>query len=352
MEGVDLSRPHDQLFRTAFAHPDQARTLLRSRVLRDPRYRALALRLDWSRLERVDEGVADAADRPHTADLLFRIPCGSRAVFLHAVLEHKSGNDRLTAWQMLRYGVRLIDRLHQQLGSPPDLPLVIPLVFHHGEETWTAPLDVRELFAVPEDLTPEERDALRSLLPSWTYLLDDLSREADARIEDARDDLVARIAIEALVHLRGLDAEALPRELLRLRSLLTAVLDAPRGRLLLGMVFSYLATTAKVDTQTVHAAVRKTLPRRTTKLMLNPLEKYVQDKVDAATTKSEARGLRKGKAEGRSRGQLELLRALLQKRFGPLPDHIEERLARAKPAELKSLALRVLDATSLAELFD
>ena len=197
--------------------------------------------------------------------------------------------------------------------------------------SWTAPLDVRELFAVPEDLTPEERDALRSLLPSWTYLLDDLSREADARIEDARDDLVARIAIEALVHLRGLDAEALPRELLRLRSLLTAVLDAPRGRLLLGMVFSYLATTAKVDTQTVHAAVRKTLPRRTTKLMLNPLEKYVQDRVDEAAAKAAAKAtakaastfLRKGKAEGRGLGQLELLRALLQKRFGPLPDLID-----------------------------
>lgn len=344
MEGVDLSRPHDQLFRTAFEHPDQARTLLRSRLLRDPRYRALALRLDWPRLERVDEGVADAADRPHAADLLFRIPCGSRAVYLHVVLEHKSGNDRLTAWQMLRYGVRLIDRLHQQLGSPPDLPLVIPLVFHHGEETWTAPLDVRDLFALPDDLTTEEGAVLRSLLPSWTYLLDDLSREADARIEDARDDLVARIAIEALVHLRGLDAEALPRELLRLRSLLTAVLDAPRGRLLLGMVFSYLATTAKVDTETVHAAVRTALPRRTAKLMLNPLEKYVQDKVDEATARIEA--------QGRSRGQLELLRAQLQKRFGPLPHAVERRLARAEPTELEALALRVLDATRLTDLFD
>lgn len=337
---MDLSNPHDQLFRTAFAHPEQARTLLRSRMLRDPRYRALALRLDWSSLERVDEAVADAADRPHAADLLFRVPCGRRVVYLHVVLEHKSNNDRLTAWQMVRYGVRLIDRLHQQLGCPPDLPLVIPLVFYHGEEKWTAPLDVRDLFEVPEDFAEEEREALRSLLPSWTYVLDDLSRDADARIEDARDDLVARMAIEALTHLRGLSAAEIPRELIRLRSLLTAVLDAPRGRLMLGMVFSYLATTAKVDTETVHAEVRKALPRRTAEVMLNPLEKYVQDKVDAAAT------------EGRGLGQLEILRALLQQRFGPLPDPIEERLARAKPGELKSLALRVLDARSLADLFD
>lgn len=338
--GVDLSHPHDQLFRTAFEHPEQARTLLRSRMLRDPRYRALALRLDWSELERVDEAVADAVDRPHAADLLFRVPCGRRVVYLHVVLEHKISSDRLTAWQMVRYGVRLIDRLHQKLGCPPDLPLVIPLVFYHGEETWTAPLDVRDLFALPDDFPAEEREALRSLLTSWAYVLDDLSRDADARIEDARDDLVARMAIEALVHLRGLSSVEIQPELLRLRSLLTAVLDAPRGRLMLGMVFSYLSTTAKVDTETVHAEVRKALPRRTAEVMLNPLEKYVQDKVAEAAT------------EGRSLGQLELLRALLQKRFGPLPDHIDERLARARASELKSLALRVLDAKSLADLFD
>ncbi len=348
---MDFHRPHDALFRFAFSDPEQARTLLRSRMMRDKRYRGLARRLDWSKLERVDLAIADAADRPHAADLLFRVPFGARMVHIHVVLEHKSHPDRMVAWQVTRYGVRLIDRLHQQLGCPRDLPIVIGIVFYHGDETWTAPRDVNELFDLPTEWSDDERAALRPMLPSWTYLLDDLKPDLDERLEDVRDDLVARISLEALVRLRDPDAEQIPLALVRLRELLVAVMDAPRGKVLLGVLFSYLAATTRVDLQTVNAAVKMTLPRRTTEAMLNPLEKYIQEKCSEAETKGLSEGLSQGEAKGREVGQVELLRRQLTRRFGPLPADVMARLDRATTSDLESWALRILDATTPADVF-
>lgn len=183
--------------------------------------------------------------------------------------------------------------------------------------------------------------------------------DLDERMEHVRHDLVASLALKALARLRGLDAEAIPRELLRLRDLLTGVLEAPRRRLLLGMEFSYLAATSKVDPEVVHTAVRTTLPKRTAEVMLNPLEKYVEERVAKAVSEAvsnaeaqaEARAEARGMSRGRGAGQLELLRAQLEKRFGPIPADALERLRRATPAELETMGLRLLDAKALADVF-
>ena len=59
------------------------------------------------------------------------------------------------------------------------------------------------------------------------------------------------------------------------------------------------------------------------------------------------RGMEKGIEKGISRGQA----GLLARRFGPLPAWVEARLNTAEPAQLETWALRVLDATSLEEVF-
>ena len=76
---------------------------------------------------------------------------------------------------------------------------------------------------------------------------------------------------------------------------------------------------------------------------MNPLEKYVHERVEE--------GMAKGLTRGRSAGQIDLLRALLEKRFGALPADLATRLANSTSAELESFGLRLLDARTLAEVF-
>ena len=55
--------------------------------------------------------------------------------------------------------------------------------------------------------------------------------------------------------------------------------------------------------------------------------------------------------EGRQEGEMVLLRRLLTRRFGPLPDGEEQRLHAATVQDLERLADRVLDAQNLDEVF-
>ncbi len=57
--------------------------------------------------------------------------------------------------------------------------------------------------------------------------------------------------------------------------------------------------------------------------------------------------IRKGRAEG----QMELLVSMIEKRFGPIPPAISQRVEALKPAQLKRLALRLLDAQHIEDLF-
>ena len=63
-------------------------------------------------------------------------------------------------------------------------------------------------------------------------------------------------------------------------------------------------------------------------------------------------GRQEGREEGRQEGELTILRRLIQKRFGPIPDWAQTRLAQRSTAELEELSDRVLDAPTIQDLFE
>lgn len=63
-------------------------------------------------------------------------------------------------------------------------------------------------------------------------------------------------------------------------------------------------------------------------------------------------GMQQGRQEGRQQGEQTLLRKQLVRRFGPLDDDTEQRLQQATTDQLEQWAENLLDAQSLAEVFD
>lgn len=57
------------------------------------------------------------------------------------------------------------------------------------------------------------------------------------------------------------------------------------------------------------------------------------------------------KQEGRQEGESILLQMQLERRFGPLPSRVQERLAQAFPEQLEIWGLELLDASTLDEVF-
>ena len=67
--------------------------------------------------------------------------------------------------------------------------------------------------------------------------------------------------------------------------------------------------------------------------------------------RGEERGRADGEARGAARGRTEVLLTLLRRRFGELPSSFVARLATSTIAQLDAIALRILDAKSLDEVF-
>ena len=63
------------------------------------------------------------------------------------------------------------------------------------------------------------------------------------------------------------------------------------------------------------------------------------------------KGLKEGLKEGRLLGEANLVLRQLERRFGPLPDALETRVRSAGDDDLERWSLRILDATSLEEVF-
>jgi predicted transposase YdaD len=101
----------------------------------------------------VDEHLAQ-----HHSDLLFslRLKTGDPAL-AYLLLEHKSSPDAGTPLQLLRYIVRILTKCYDERRRLP-LPVVLPLVAHHGPGEWTFSTAFIDLFGnVPESVRPFPR---------------------------------------------------------------------------------------------------------------------------------------------------------------------------------------------------
>jgi predicted transposase YdaD len=72
---------------------------------------------------------------------------------------------------------------------------------------------------------------------------------------------------------------------------------------------------------------------------------------DMLRAEGEAKGEAKGKAEGRAEGRAEALAQLLTLKFGTLPDAARTKLRAASAQQLADWTGRVLDATTIDDVF-
>ena len=61
-------------------------------------------------------------------------------------------------------------------------------------------------------------------------------------------------------------------------------------------------------------------------------------------------GRQEGLLEGERKGELAIIRRLIEKRFGAIPSWAEQRLADRSTVELEDLSVRALDAQSMEDL--
>jgi hypothetical protein len=176
------------------------------------------------------------------SDLLYavRTTAGGEGL-VYVVFEHQSSFDATMPFRLLRYMVRVWERWLRDHPKAKALPIVLPVLLHHGEGHWKMATD----FASMLDADPALLDAVRPFQPMFRFVLDDLTALS-------LEDLAARAlhALGRLVQLAFWSSRSMDR-LETAAPLMGAIAGTltrdARTRALLTQLYAYLWRAAPPD---------------------------------------------------------------------------------------------------------
>lgn len=309
---------HDASYRQLFRHPHMVRSLFDG-IINEPWLNAL----DWQGLQSLPTDYISAQLRERRADCVWRLPRHDDIdLFMLLMFEHQSQNDYYMALRSATYcGLQYESLLqHQQIKPGTRLPVVLPVVLYSGVKPWTAP-------TVTTDLIDQAPSALPPYLLSMRYLLIDEGEWV--RSGKLPEDNLATLLFQ-LEHNRGIE---------QARDLMQTILNCTPGP-----EYAELR-------RAFYAWVRYTLlPRALPKVTIPAVGDLLEIK-DMLTEHSRS-WTQQWKMEGHQEGEAALLQRLLIHKFGPLPEHLQQRVQSATLTQLEAWSLNVLDAQTMDDVFD
>ncbi len=262
--------PHDALFKQFLTHPETARDFLDVHL---PPALRQACDLNTLRLESgsfIEEDL-----RAYYSDVLYSLKAGQGDGYIYALIEHQSSPDRHMGFRLMRYAIAAMQR-HLDAGNDK-LPLVIPILFYHGQVTpYPYPMNWLQEFSEPE---------LAGQLYGNDFPLVDVTVISDDEIMTHR-----RMAILELLqkHVRQRDLAEL------LEQLVTLLLAGYTTNEQLASLMNYMLQVG--DTVSPETFIRE-LARRAPQH-----EEVLMTIAQKLEQKGLERGLEKGRLEGRQEG--------------------------------------------------
>jgi hypothetical protein len=312
---------HDTLFKHVFSDPDNAAAELRA-VLPA----AVAETIDWSTLALEPGSFVDVELAERHCDLLFSASIAGRRGYLYFLFEHRSEPDPWMPLRIAGYMLRIWEDARRREPERQTLPVVIPVVLHHGARGWTAARSIAELL----DAEPSVITALGDRLLGLTITVDDLARVTPARIAARPGPALALLALGLLRDTRTLPVDEL---LARWEAQMVAALREHRGKpKALVVVVRYVSEVKKIDSRDAWVeAIRRAVPEDEEVVMA-----WIAD----------------GEAKGELKGRAELVLKQLALKFGALDEATVAAVRGSSIEELDRIGERVLTATSLDEALD
>lgn len=188
-------QPHDAIFKQFLGNIDIARDFLSIHLPPD-----IQAHCDFTTLQLESASFVDDELRSRISDMLYSCRTSQGKGYIYCVIEHQSSPDRLMAFRLLRYSLAAMQQ-HLSQGHEI-LPLVVPLLFYHGERSpYPYSLSWLESFADP---------LLARRIYTTAFPLLDLTVTPDEEIKTHR-----RIALLELVlkHIRTRDMLELARDI-------------------------------------------------------------------------------------------------------------------------------------------
>jgi predicted transposase/invertase (TIGR01784 family) len=287
--------PHDRFFKQVMSNPATARDFVQNYLPAD-----VVEHMELASLELSAESFVDAALQAHHTDLLFTLKlCDGNDGLIYLLFEHKSYADRLVAFQLLRYLVRVWEHSLRQYDR---LIPIIPVVVYHGEFDWQIKPGFRWLVQAP--------DAFLRYVPEFEYSLCDLTGLDDAEI---RGEIMLRVTLQVLKHILHNDfgprlAEAL--------SLFGTLSRQHTGLEYLETLLRYVSASARhITPEEMRKAVDQAFPEGD-ELMATIAEQWVEQGMKQGLQQGMQQGMQQGLEQGRREGILAAIEFGLELKFG------------------------------------
>lgn len=327
----------DQIYHRLFSYP-----LMVEQLARDFLDDAMAAGLDFQVMERVTAKSYDRTGARRDGDVIWRIPTAyGTDIYLYLLLEFQSQTDPWMAVRTLVYQGLLWQQIiaEKKLQSGDRLPPVLLVVLYNGGPRWSAESRLKRLIALPEE------SPLWRWQPQARYHLLDMGRVP-------REDLTRKRTLATL--LVRLEQRREPEALV---PLIDEVIDWFRthpGYDELKRLFTDLVTAAIEGTGKPLAIPDDLKEVRTMLATLGKTwrEEWTAEGMAKGLARGKAEGLAEGLAEGEHQTQVRTMLRLLERRFGPVPVELRERINAADTATLDRWIDRILDAPTRDAVFE
>ncbi|TVQ95331.1 MAG: hypothetical protein EA399_18275 [Desulfovibrionales bacterium] len=160
-----INQPHDMFIVEMLSNEEVTRELIAKHVPQE-----ITQHLDLDNLEAKSESYTDELNRVFT-DIVIKLHLKDRPereAEIYILIEHKSRPEKFARLQILKYKLRKWLEAFKATETPQYLPIIISMVFTHGERKWYYSPDFADLFDCPSDY-------FRQFIPNFRHLLHDLN---------------------------------------------------------------------------------------------------------------------------------------------------------------------------------
>ena len=233
-------------------------------------------------------------------DILYEVNINNSPAFIYLLFEHQSSPDKLVAFRLLRYFVKIWE-LYLKQNNTSSLPPIIPLILYHGKKRWT----INQKFS---NVILGHTEELAQYTPNFSYLLYDLSRYTD---EEIKGNISLRIFLSLFKHIFDDDLFSHLENIFKLLKKLSYTDKS--GLEYIELVLRYIMNTSdKPTTNELKEIVEKIISKDTGGTIMSLASQLIEE----GRLEGRQEGRLEGRQEGRLEGILEAIKLGLELKFG------------------------------------